>query len=254
MTELAGRTVLVTGASKGIGAETIRALGAAGAHVIAHYNQDLAGAQAAVEGLPAERVHLVQADLGVPAAARQLWRDAIRWRGQVDVLVNNAAALADSPLDASDDEWDAAWALTYAVNVAGPMALTREAVRYFRSRGGGVLIAMSSWVAQRGSANPDLAAYSASKAALKAATQTLARAHAAEGLLCYVIAPGIVRTRMSEIANARVGGEPGTRGGLAMGSWVPPAEIADLVVFLASGTRRHLSGATFDVSGATYIR
>jgi NAD(P)-dependent dehydrogenase (short-subunit alcohol dehydrogenase family) len=254
MSELAGRTVLVTGASKGIGAETVRALGAAGAHVIAHYNQDLAGAQAAVDGLPAERAHLVRADLADPAAARQLWHDAIRWRGQLDVLVNNAAALAQSPLDASDDEWDAAWALTYAVNVAGPMALTREAVRFFRSRGGGVLIAMSSWAAQRGSANPDLAAYSASKAALKAATQTLARAHAAEGLLCYVIAPGIVRTRMSEIANARAGGEPGTRGALAMGSWVPPAEIADLVVFLASGTRRHLSGATFDVSGATYIR
>ena len=74
MTELAGRTVLVTGASKGIGAETVRALGTAGAHVIAHYNQDLPGAQAAVDGLPADRVHLVQADLADPAAARQLWQ------------------------------------------------------------------------------------------------------------------------------------------------------------------------------------
>jgi len=254
VTELGGRTVLVTGASKGIGAETVRALGAAGAHVIAHYNQDLAGAQAAVDGLPAERVQLAQADFAEPAAARQLWQDAVRWRGRVDVLVNNAAALAESPLDASDEDWDAAWDLTYAVNVAGPMALSREAVRHFRSRGGGVLIAMSSWAGQRGSASPDLAAYSASKAAIKAATQTLARAHAAEGVLCYVIAPGMVRTRMSEIANARVGGEAGTRGSLAMGSWIPPTEIADLVVFLATGTRRHLSGSTFDVNGATYIR
>lgn len=254
MTELAGRTVLVTGASKGIGAQTVQALGAAGAHVIAHYNRDRDGAQEAVAGLPAERVHLAQADFADPAAARQLWHDAMRWRGQVDVLVNNAAVLTQVPLDASDDDWDAAWALTYATNVAGPMALTREAVRHFRSHGGGVLITMSSWVAQRGSADPDLAAYSASKAAIKAATQTLARAYAAQGLLCYMIAPGMVRTRMSEIATARRGGEPGTRGELAMGSWVPPAEIADLVVFLASGTRHHLSGATFDVNGATYLR
>jgi NAD(P)-dependent dehydrogenase (short-subunit alcohol dehydrogenase family) len=254
VTELAGRTVLVTGASKGIGAQTVRVLGAAGAHVIAHYHRDVDGARAAVADVPGERVLLAQADLAEPGAARQLWRHAVEWRERVDVLVNNAAVLTESPLDASDDGWDAAWALTYATNVAGPMALVREAVRHFRSRGNGVLITMSSWVAQRGSANPDLLAYAASKAALKAATQTLARTYAAEGLLCYVIAPGMVRTRMSEIANARYGGEAGTSAGLAMGSWVPPDEVADLVAFLATGTRRHLSGATFDINGATYIR
>jgi NAD(P)-dependent dehydrogenase (short-subunit alcohol dehydrogenase family) len=71
--------------------------------------------------------------------------------------------------------------------------------------------------------------------------------------------PDVVELRLSPQAEAcvheaGVGGEPGTRGDLAMRSWVPPAEIADLVVFLATGTRRHLSGATFDVNGATYIR
>ncbi len=109
MTELAGRTVLVTGASKGIGAETVRALGAAGAHVIAHYNRDQEGAREAVAGLPDERVHLAQADLAEPAAARRLWQDAIGWQGRVDVLVNNAAVLTQSRLDASDDDWDAVW-------------------------------------------------------------------------------------------------------------------------------------------------
>jgi NAD(P)-dependent dehydrogenase (short-subunit alcohol dehydrogenase family) len=254
MTDLAGRTVLLTGASKGIGAAAARALGAAGAHLIAHYNSDADGACAATDELPDDRRLLLQADLSQPSAARDLWQRAVAWRGTVDVLVNNAAVLTESALTATDDEWDKVWADTYATNVAGPMALTREAVQHFRARGAGVLITMSSWAAQRGSGNPHLLAYAASKAALKAATQTIARAHAADGVLAYVIAPGMVRTQMSVDAAAQSGGEAGTSATLAMGEWVPPEEIGELIVYLAGGTRRHLSGATFDVNGASYIR
>lgn len=254
MTTLDGRVVLVTGASKGIGAQTAAALGAAGAHVIAHYNTDRAGADAAVAEVAAGRRLVIRADLSDPAAARSLWADALAWQGRVDVLVNNAAVLLESPLEDTDDSWDEVWASTFATNVAGPMSLTREAVRSFVGRGSGVLVTLSSWAAQRGSGNPHLIAYSASKAAVKAATQTLARAHAADGLLAYVIAPGMVRTQMSEIAAARTGGEAAASAGLAMGEWVPPSEIAELIVYLATGTRRHLSGATFDVNGASYIR
>jgi NAD(P)-dependent dehydrogenase (short-subunit alcohol dehydrogenase family) len=254
MHDLTGRTVLVTGASKGIGAATARALGAAGANVIAHYRSDADGAAAAVAGVPPERRLLCRADLADPAAARALWREALAWKGEVDVLVSNAAQMLASPLDASDDEWDEIWATTLAVNVAGPMALVREAARHFVARRAGVLVTLSSWAAQRGSTNPHLIAYSASKAAVKAATQTLARAHAADGLLAYVIAPGVVDTQMSEDAAQQVGGREVITRGLAMGEWVPPEEIADLVVYLASGRARHLSGATLDVNGATYIR
>lgn len=254
MTDLRGRVVLLTGASKGIGAQTAAALGAAGADVIAHYNTDRNGAEVATADIPYDRRLLLAADLSDPLAARRLWAEAIAWRGHVDVLVNNAAILLESPLDGTDADWDSVWDAIWTTNVAGPMALTREAVRSFVGRGDGVLITLSSWAAQRGSGNPHLIAYAASKAAVKAATQTLARAHAADGLLAYVIAPGMVRTQMSEIAAARTGGEAAASAGLAMGEWVPPSEIADLVVFLATGTRRHLSGATFDVNGATYLR
>lgn len=254
MTELSGRVVLVTGASKGIGAETAQALGAAGAHVVAHYRSDRAGAERSTAAIPEVRRLLLPADLSSPAAARDLWARALSWQGRVDVLVNNAAVLVESPLDDADADWDRIWADTYATNVAGPMAVTREAVRHFVARGAGVVVTMSSWVAQRGSGNPHLTAYAASKAAVKAATQTLARAHATDGVLGYVVAPGMVRTQMSAIASASAGGEAVAAAGLAFGEWVPPAEIADLITFLATGTRRHLSGATFDVNGASYIR
>jgi NAD(P)-dependent dehydrogenase (short-subunit alcohol dehydrogenase family) len=254
MHDLSGRTILLTGASKGIGAATAEALGAAGAHVIAHYGGDRAGAEAATATIPAERKLLVQADLADLGAVRGLWREAIAWRGRIDVLVNNAAIMPDSPIDADDDVWDDAWSRALDVNVKGPAALLREATRHHVKNGGGVIVTFSSWAAQRGAGNPDLTAYAASKAAIKAATQTIARAHAADGVLAYVIAPGIVRTQMSEISAQRTGGEEALTASLAMKEWVPPAELGDLVCYLASGRCRHLTGATLDVNGATYVR
>ena len=85
-------------------------------------------------------------------------------------------------------------------------------------------------------------------------TQTVARAYAAEGILAYVVAPGIVRTRMSEISATARGGVDAVNAFLAMGEMVPPEEVGALIAYLASGTCRHLSGATIDVNGATYVR
>jgi NAD(P)-dependent dehydrogenase (short-subunit alcohol dehydrogenase family) len=254
MQDLNGRTVLVTGASKGIGASIAGAIGQGGGTVIAAYNSDRAGAEAATAGIPEERRSLVGVDLSEPGAGRELWDQAVALRERIDVLVCNAAVMLDSPLDASDAEWDEAWRRTLATNVLEPANLMRSAARHFVANGGGVLILLSSWSAQRGSGNPDLAAYGASKAAVKSMAQTLARTHAKDGLLVYIIAPGIVRTQMSEVSAQRLGGEEAVTATLAMGEWVPPEEIGELTAFLATGTAKHLSGATLDVNGATYIR
>jgi NAD(P)-dependent dehydrogenase (short-subunit alcohol dehydrogenase family) len=254
MEDLTGRTVLVTGASKGIGQATVRALGDAGASVIAHYGSDEAGAREAVSGIAADRGLMLQADLADAGETRRLWDEALAWHGQIDVLVNNAAVLIETPLDDPDDEWAGKWMRTWEVNVRASADLVRAAVRHFQGREGGVLIGLSSWVAQRGAGNPDLLAYAASKGAVKALVNTIARNHAKDGVLAYLIAPGIVGTQMSVDAAAGQGGIEKVVTSLAMGEWVPPAEIGELVVFLATGRQRHLSGATFDVNGATYIR
>jgi NAD(P)-dependent dehydrogenase (short-subunit alcohol dehydrogenase family) len=73
-------------------------------------------------------------------------------------------------------------------------------------------------------------------------------------VLAYVVAPGVVRTGMSESFAATQGGEEPVTAGLAMGEWVPPDDIGHLVAFLATGKSRHLTGATLDVNGATYVR
>jgi len=252
--ELNGRVVLVTGASKGIGAATVRALGAAGAAVVAHYGSDEAGARAATAGIPEERRLVAGADLADPAAAAGLWAEAVRWRGRVDVLVNNAAVMEETPFDGSEEEWRRGWERALQINALAAADLTRAAVRHFVEHGGGVVVSLSSWVAQRAPGTSALVAYAASKAALKTLTQTVARHYGKAGVLAYVVAPGVVRTRLSEQAAARVGGEEAVTASLAMGEWVPPEEVAELVVFLASGRVRHLTGATLDVNGATYVR
>lgn len=254
MDDLDGKTVLVTGASKGIGAAIVRDLGEQGAFVAAHYGSDEAGAVEATAGIPGERKLLVRADLADPAAPARLWEEAVAWRGGVDVLVNNAATMEESPLDGPDEQWNEAWQTSLQVNVLAPASLMRDAVRHFGERGGGILITLSSWAAQRGAGNSNLVAYAASKAAVKAMAQTIARNHAADGVLSYIVAPGVVRTRMSEDAAAHRGGEEAITATLAMGEWVPPEDVATLVSFLATGRCRHLTGATLDVNGASYVR
>ena len=118
----------------------------------------------------------------------------------------------------------------------------------------GVIIALSSWVAQQGVTNPAMLAYAATKGAVLATARSIARGYAKDNVLCHIVAPGIVRTQMSEDFAALQGGEEQVTASLAMGEWVPPGEVAELITFLAAGRAKHLSGATLDVNGATYVR
>lgn len=253
--QLAGRTVLVTGASKGIGAAIARKLGADGATVIAHCNTDLAGAREALAGLPPERGHVLAADQGDPRAMDRLWQQALGLAPRIDCVVLNAAVFLNAGgIEDGMEAWEHAWETQWRVNVASPTRLMKHAVNHFVEKGGGVLVTMSSWTAQRGSGSQATIAYAASKAAVKAAAQTVARHYAGAGVLSYIVAPGVVRTQMSVDAAAIAGGEEKVTAGLAMGEWVPPEELAELVAFLATGRVRHMTGATLDVNGASYLR
>ena len=257
MGALSGKTVLVTGASKGIGAATAEAMVAAGARLIAHYASDRAGAEAATAAAADGQATLLQGDFHDMAAVDRLWREARHTAGgTIDVLVNNAGIMRQTGgIPDPIEDWDAVWDETMTVNVHGPARLLRHAVRDWLDAGhGGSIIGIGSWVSTRGTANPRAIAYAASKAAITAATKTVARNYADKGILAYVIAPGVVRTQMSVDSAAMVGGEEAVTAGLPMGEWVPPSDIAELCVFLAEGRARHLTGSTIDVNGAAYIR
>ncbi|MDA8186163.1 MAG: SDR family NAD(P)-dependent oxidoreductase [Actinomycetota bacterium] len=256
MCELDNRTVLLTGASSGIGAEAAALLGDAGAFLVAHYGRDAAGVERATNGIPDSRKLLVPADFAEPGSGRTLWARALSWRGRVDVLVLNAAVQPVTPIDGADADWDATWTRVLRVNVREPANLLREALRHFRASGGGTVVTVSSWAAEQGSGLSELSAYAASKAAVRAMTQMVAQIHAKDGVIAIVVAPSIVRTPMSEISLLSRGGEEAFATVLPLGDIVPAADVAKVVAFAAAAGAncRHLSGATLDVSGAAYVR
>jgi NAD(P)-dependent dehydrogenase (short-subunit alcohol dehydrogenase family) len=249
---LTGRTVLVTGASGGIGAATAVVVGAAGAGVIAHYGSRREAAELAVADIPDDRAWVLQGDLRTPTGARELWVAANRL-ATVDVVVLNAAVITPTPVEGSDDDWDAGWQDLLAINVIGPGALMREAVRAYAVRGHGTVIAVSSWAAQQGSRILDAAGYAASKAALRNLAQTFARQYARHGVQVHVVAPGVVDAGMG-VAGLGDDQLRQVAAGLAAGRHVGANEVAEVIAFLCTDAAPSLTGSTIDLNGASYVR
>lgn len=255
MFNLKDSVVLVTGGSRGIGEVTVRTLHQTGAAVILHYGQGADEARAIPAALDSEhdpdRIHLVQADLAIPGAARDLWHQALAWRGKVDAVVNNAATMPAAARSDDWEHWSAAWQQTLQVNLIAVADLCREAIGHFQERGGGVLVNLASRAAFRGD-GPEFMPYAASKGGVVALTRTIARGFAEDGVLAYTIAPGFVRTDRIEQVMAERGADYVTRD-IPMGNPADPQDIANLITFLVAGMVPHATGATFDVNGASYF-
>jgi 3-oxoacyl-[acyl-carrier protein] reductase len=243
---MAGRAILVTGASRGIGAATARAAHREGADVVAHYGANSSAAQRLVDELDGERIHLVAGDLTDPARTRLVWDQAVERAGRIDVLVNNAGAWIASPL--TDDGWVDGWRDNLALNLQAPADLCRYAIEHFRTHGGGAIVNVASRSSHRGDDAEHLA-YGAAKGGLLALTRGIARGYAHENILAYAVAPSWVATDLSAAAV-----DADAVAALPLGEPVPPHDVAETIVFLASGRARHATGATIDITGADYVR
>ena len=252
MIDLTGKVVLVTGGSRGIGAAAVRAVVQCGGEAIIHFGQREDAAEALAREVGEARVHRCQADLLSVTETEDLWRDALAWRGRIDVLVNNAGVYEKAPLDWALDDWLAGWERTLRINLLAAAQLCRQAVGHFRQRGGGILINISSRGGHRGD-SIDHWHYGASKAGMLALNRAIARNCAREGILSYGIAPGFVTTDMVEPVIAEKGIE-------AMEQMYPtgrvtaPEEVANVIAFLASGLAPQTTGNTIDLSGAADVR
>ncbi|MFF0903360.1 UNVERIFIED_CONTAM: SDR family oxidoreductase [Kocuria sp. CPCC 205316] len=244
---LEGKTVLVTGGSGGIGRATVEIMHREGAHVVLHYARGAAEARRTRKDL-GERIHLVQGDLADAQHRHDVWQQALAWRGRVDVLVNNAGAWLASPLT-DDKDWSRGWDANLALNLQAPADLCRAAVLHFQEHGGGAVVNVASRSSHRGDDAEHLA-YGAAKGGLLALTKGIARGFAADNILAYAVAPGWVGTGLS----AHLSDEQDRLDSLPLREMTPPADVAEVIAFLASGRSRHTTGATVDITGADYVR
>jgi 3-oxoacyl-[acyl-carrier protein] reductase len=244
------RSVLVTGASRGIGAATAQAFAAEGDRVAVHYGSSRESAEAVLKDLPGDGHVLAQADLADPTAIQRMVNDAAAALGSIDVLVNNAAIYEPHPLrQTTYAQWQTAWSNTLAVNLTGTANVTWCAAQHMTR--GARIINVSSRGAFRG--EPNQPAYGASKAALVSLTQSLARSLGPEGIAVTAIAPGWTTTDMAAEALSGTGYNR-RRLESPLERVAAPAEVAAAIVYLASPLAEFATGTVLDFNGGSHLR
>jgi 3-oxoacyl-[acyl-carrier protein] reductase len=250
MSDLIGRTALVTGASRGIGRVIATRLAARGAMVIVHFGTNKDGAAATVEEIERSggTALAVGAELGVDGDVETLFEgvEAGLAGRPLDILVNNAAVLPAGPL-ASTTRTD--FDRLFAVNVRAPYFIIQRAVPLLRD--GGRIVTISS-VATR-MANPTQTSFAMTKGAVETMSRTLANELGVRGITVNAVAPGATRTAVNEAFFDTPGLTELIVGATAIDRLGEPEDVADVVTFLASDAARWITGQVIDASGGLFL-
>jgi 3-oxoacyl-[acyl-carrier protein] reductase len=241
MFDLTGRVALVTGATGGIGAGIARALHAQGAKV-ALTGRRAAELEALAAELGGERVLVAPADLADPAAPAALVEQVEGALGSLDILVNNAGFTRDM---LALRMGDADWAAVLEVDLTAPFRLARAGLRGMMKRRWGRIVSIASIVGVTGNAGQ--ANYAAAKAGLIGMSKSLAQEVATRGVTVNVVAPGFVKTAMTDALNEAQKAKLMER--IPTGRMGAPEDIAAAVVFLASAEAGWTTGQTIHVNG-----
>jgi 3-oxoacyl-[acyl-carrier protein] reductase len=245
MSDLQGKVAIVTGASKGIGASIALGLSAAGARVVVNYDSSRDGAEQVVSRIKQQggTAVAVQGSVASEADVRRLFDEAEQHYGSVDVLVNNAGVYAFAPIE---EVQEAEFHRQFNTNVLGTLLTSREAARRFK--GAGSIINLTSVVSEN--PLPQSSIYSATKGAVDAITQTLAKELGARHIRVNSIAPGPVNTE--GLRQAGVAGSDLEKQFIAqtpLGRVGEPNDIAKVAVFLASDASAWITGERIAASG-----
>jgi 3-oxoacyl-[acyl-carrier protein] reductase len=246
---LEGRRILITGASRGIGAATALAAGAAGADIaLGYFDREGQARQvlATLESMGVKAV-AIAADVSVGSEARRLVSEAQAALGDLDSLVNNAGIMPETPfLEITPEEWDD----VIATDLTAAFHTCQAILPRMLERGAGVIVNLSSRLGQIGWAG--VAHYSAAKAGLLGLTKSLAREFGPRGIRVNAVAPGVTLTAMAaDVARGEVGAKRLAE--LPAGRFARPEDIAASVVFLLSDAAAMYHGQTLGPNGGGFM-
>jgi len=241
MFELSGQFAIVTGAATGIGEAIAKRLADAGA-IVCILDIDSAEASAAAARIGHGAISLAL-DITDAEAVKRAIDGLIDERGAIDILVKNAglAGKAAPVWEQSDSDWHK----VMAVNLHGPFYLCRAVIPHMRSRGYGRIVNVASVAGKEG--NPNMTAYSASKAALIGLTKSMAKEVAGEGICINAVSPAVIRTKILDQLTPQQVDYMVQR--IPMKRTGQPEEVAAVVHFLASHDCSFVTGQCYDVSG-----
>mgnify|MGYP000965596211 FL=1 len=241
-----GKTVIVTGSTRGIGNDIAVRFASLGANVMLSGTSD--SVYAAVDVLKEKgfSVSGYSGDVSLPAVAQGLIDKTVEIFGSLDILVNNAGITCDKLLLRMEEE---DWDRVINVNLKSAYLCTKAAVRIMMKKRSGSIINISSVVGLMGNAGQ--ANYAASKAGLIGLTKSVAREFAARGITCNAVAPGFIETQMTDSLSAEI--KESYLKSIPLGRYGTPSEVADLVVFLASDSARYITGQVINIDGGLYM-
>jgi 3-oxoacyl-[acyl-carrier protein] reductase len=226
--------IIVTGASRGIGAAIVAAFDPDAVQIAAFSGKD--------------------GNLADPSTPAKLWATALDGLdGRIDVLINNAGVFEANPISAGASVWRESWNRTMQINLTASAELCRLAVLHWQQANvGGRIVNIASRAAHRGD-SPDHWHYAASKAGMVAMTKTIARAYAAKHIYAFAVCPGFTMTGMAEDYLESRGGDK-LLADIPLGKVADPDEVAAIAKFCALDAPPSMTGAILDVNGASYVR
>ena len=246
MAKLKDKVAVVTGASKGIGAEIARHFGREGASVVVNYSSSKDAADSVVKDIEASgaRAVAVKADMSNPADVEYLFKETQEAFGRLDVLVNNAGVYQMAALEKVTPEL---YHKMFDLNVLGLLLCTKEALKYFGKEGGSV-INISSLVSRAAIANFSI--YSATKAAVDSITRTLASELGPKNIRVNSINPGLVETEgVHDVGFAEGDFKGSIEAQTPLGRIGKPDDISPAAVYLASADSKWLTGEHMVITG-----